>query len=145
MRLFAESLIAAVEADGPIIVYGSFESTIIKGLIGFCPDLEQPLTEILDRLVNLLPWLQNHYYHPDMKGSWSIKAVLPTIAPHLDYTQLEDVQNGTLAQLAYLDIINPSTEPDEREQKIRNLLNYCGLDTQAMVEVVRYFGMKFRS
>lgn len=140
MRRFAESLIAAVEADGPIIVYGSFESTIIKGLIGFCPDLEQPLTEILDRLVNLLPWLQNHYYHPDMKGSWSIKAVLPTIAPHLDYTQLEGVQNGTLAQMAYLAIINPSTEPDEREQKIRNLLNYCELDTQAMVEVVRYFG-----
>ena len=139
MRRFAESLIAAVEADGPIIVYGSFESTIIKGLIGFCPDLEQPLTEILDRLVNLLPWLQNHYYHPNMKGSWSIKAVLPTVAPHLDYTQLEDVQNGTLAQLAYLGIIDPSTEPDEREQKIRNLLKYCELDTQAMVEVVRYF------
>ena len=74
-----------------------------------------------------------------MKGSWSIKAVLPTVAPHLDYTQLEDVQNGTLAQLAYLDIIDPSTETDEREQKIRNLLNYCELDTQAMVEVVSYF------
>jgi len=42
--------------------------------------------------------------------------------------------------MAYLAIINPSTEPDEREQKIRNLLNYCELDTQAMVEVVRYFG-----
>jgi len=44
-----------------------------------------------------------------------------------------------LAQLAYLGIIDPSTEPDEREQKIRNLLKYCELDTQAMVEVVRYF------
>ena len=139
MRRFAESLIAAVEADGPIIVYGSFESAIIKGLIGFCPDLEQPLTEIQDRLVNLLPWLQNHYYHPDMKGSWSIKAVLPTIAPHLDYSKLEDVQNGTLAQLAYLSIIAPSTEPEVREQKTSNLLKYCELDTLAMVEVVRYF------
>lgn len=116
-----------------------------KGLIGFCPDLEQPLTEILDRLVNLLPWLQNHYYHPDMKGSWSIKAVLPTVAPHLDYSQLEDVQNGTLAQMAYLAIINPSTESDERERKIRNLLKYCELDTQAMVEVVRYFQIHSRN
>ena len=72
-----------------------------------------------------------------MKGSWSIKAVLPTVAPHLDYSQLEDVQNGTLAQLAYLDIINPCTEPVERELKIQNLLKYCELDTLAMVEVVR--------
>jgi hypothetical protein len=91
--------------------------------------------------VNLLPWLQNHYYHPAMKGSWSIKAVLPTIAPHLDYSQLEDVQNGTLAQLAYLDIINPATDPAEREQKIHNLLKYCELDTQAMMEVVKYFNV----
>jgi hypothetical protein len=139
MRAFAESLIEAVESDGPIIVYGSFESTVIKGLIGFCPDLEKTLNEILERLVNLLPWLQNHYYHPAMKGSWSIKAVLPTIAPHLDYSQLEDVQNGTLAQLAYMDIINPETATDVREKKIKNLLKYCELDTRAMVEVVRYF------
>lgn len=139
MRAFTVSLIEAVESDGPIIVYGSFESTVIKGLIGFCPDLEAPLNDILDRLVNLLPWLQNHYYHPAMKGSWSIKAVLPTIAPHLDYSQLEDVQNGTLAQLAYLDIINPETDPEVREQKVHNLLKYCELDTQAMVEVVKHF------
>ena len=139
MRAFAESLIAAIEDDGPITVYGSFEGTVIKGLIEFNPDLEGPLNDIIDRLVNLLPWLQNHYYHPAMKGSWSIKSVLPTVAPHLDYSQLEDVQNGTLAQLAYLNIINPETDSTEREQKIRNLLKYCELDTQAMVEVVRFF------
>jgi hypothetical protein len=74
-----------------------------------------------------------------MKGSWSIKAVLPTVAPHLDYSQLEDVKNGTLAQLAYLDIINPAAEQAVREQKIANLLKYCELDTKAMVEVVQFF------
>jgi hypothetical protein len=139
MRTFAESLIVAVGGDGPIVVYGTFESTIIKSLIEFCPDLENLLNGILDRLMNLLPWLQNHYYHPAMKGSWSIKAVLPTIAPHLDYSQLEEVQNGTLAQLAYLDIINPETNQRVREQKIQNLLKYCELDTKAMVEVAHYF------
>jgi hypothetical protein len=139
MRAFAESLIRALEKDGPIIVYGTFESTVIKGLIGFCPDIERALNDINDRLVNLLPWLQNHYYHHAMKGSWSIKAVLPTIAPHLDYSQLEDVQNGTLAQLAYLEITDQQADPVIRDQKIRNLLKYCELDTQAMVEVVRFF------
>jgi hypothetical protein len=48
-------------------------------------------------------------------------------------------QNGTLAQLAYLEITDPKTDPAIRDQKIRNLLEYCGLDTQAMVEVVRFF------
>ena len=111
----------------------------MKQLIRFCPDLEPHLQDIIDRLVDLLPWLRNYYYHPAMRGSWSIKAVLPTVAPHLNYTQLEEVQNGTLAQLAYVEIISPKTIPVVREQKIRNLLEYCKLDTQAMVEVVRFF------
>ena len=139
MRAFAESLIAAMEIDGPIIVYGSFESTVLNQLIQFCPDLEAQLQGIINRLVNLLPWLRSHYYHPAMKGSWSIKAVLPTVAPHLDHSQLEEVQNGTLAQLVYLEITDPKTEPAIRNKKIRNLLKYCELDTRAMVEVVRFF------
>lgn len=144
MRAFAESLVVAIEDDGPIIVYGTFESTVIKSLIEIYPDFENPMNAILDRLVNLLPWLQNHYYHPAMKGSWSIKAVLPTIAPHLEYSQLDEVQNGTLAQLAYLDIINIETDQVMREQKIRNLLAYCELDTRAMVEVVKSFELPAR-
>ncbi len=139
MRKFAESLIKAVELDGPIIVYGSFESTIIKGLMEFFPDLAPNLIELLDRLVNLLSLLQSYYYHPDMKGSWSIKAVLPTIAAHLDYKQLEEVQNGTMAQQAYLEIIAPATPADVKARKVRNLLKYCESDTQAMVEVVQFF------
>lgn len=83
-----------------------------------------------------------------MKGSWPIKAVLSTIAPHLDYLQLDGMQNGTLAKLAYLNIINPETDPTEREQNIRNLLRYCELDTRAMVEGMNpdtYFLMPVQS
>jgi len=42
----------------------------------------------------------HHYYHPDQHGSYSIKAVLPTVAPELDYGELDEVQDGTAAQLA---------------------------------------------
>jgi hypothetical protein len=110
-----------------------------SGSIQERPNLEAQLQGIIDRLVDLLPWLRSHCYHPAMKDSWSIKAVLPTIAPHLDYSQLEDVQNGTLAQQAYLEITDPQTGPATRDQKIHNLLKYCELDAQAMVEVVRFF------
>lgn len=138
MRAFSESLIKALDDDGPIIVYGDFEATVLKQLILFCPDFELHLRNIIGRLVDLLPWLREYYYHPSMKGSWSIKAVLPTIAPHLDYSDLEDVQNGTMAQQAYLGIISPDTDQAERLQKICNLLKYCERDTLAMVEVVRF-------
>ncbi len=139
MRLFAETLIEALENDGPIIVFGTFEETILKQAIRLNPEFETPLLGIIDRLVNLLPWMREHYYHPAMKGSWSIKAILPTVAPHLDYAQLDDVRNGTLAQLAYLEIIDPETHASVRDMKIHNLLKYCELDTRAMVELVRFF------
>jgi hypothetical protein len=29
-----------------------------------------------------------------MLGSWSIKAVIPTVAPELDYKALDEVQEG---------------------------------------------------
>ena len=42
------------------------------------------------------------------KGSWSIKAVLPTVAPELDYSGLGEVRDGIGAQGAYLELIDPA-------------------------------------
>jgi len=80
-------------------------------------------------------------YHPDMLGSWSIKAVLPTIAPDMDYAQLEGIQEGTGASLAYLEAIHPDTGADKREEIRKNLLKYCKHDTEAMVRLVAFFAI----
>jgi hypothetical protein len=74
-----------------------------------------------------------------MKGKWSIKSVLPTIAPELNYKNLEDVQDGGMAQMAYLEITNPATPTERREKLTRSLIEYCKLDTLAMVKVARFF------
>jgi len=140
MRPFAESLIANLgESGGPILVYSSYEAGVIKELIGLYPDLSEPLRIILSRLYDLLPLMQKYYYHPAMKGSWSIKAVLPTIAPELDYKNLEGIQNGLMAQSAYLELIRSDIPADKKENLVRNLLKYCELDTYAMVALVRNF------
>jgi hypothetical protein len=74
-----------------------------------------------------------------MLGSWSIKAVLPTIAPDMDYAQLEGIQEGTGASLAYLEAIDPETAKARREEIRKDLLKYCKHDTEAMVRLVAYF------
>lgn len=74
-----------------------------------------------------------------MQGSWSIKAVLPTVAPQLDYAALGDVRNGEAAQSAYLEAIDPGTPEQRRAVLQRELLAYCRLDTLAMVELSRCF------
>jgi hypothetical protein len=138
-RTCAESMIAALGSDGPVFVYyQSFEKSRIAELAKLFPDLAEALLAINERIVDLLPIARANYYHPDMKGSWSIKAVLPTIAPDLDYTQL-NIGNGGEAQEAYREIVHPDT-PDTRKQALtEGLREYCTLDTLAMVRLVWIF------
>lgn len=139
MRECAEALIDAVGSEGPILVYTSYERTVINGLAKRYPDLAGSLEAISDRLVDLHPIVKAEYYHPDMLGSWSIKAVLPTIDAGLDYGELGSVQDGMAAQTAFLEAIAPATSDERREQLGRDLLEYCRYDTLAMFKLVEHF------
>jgi hypothetical protein len=130
-------LIAACGNAGPIIVYyQAFEKSVINGLIAQFPDLAEALRAIHSRIFDLLPVLKQHYYHPDMKGSWSIKKVLPCLVPELSYTALGRVQDGTQAQAVYLEVIKGDLSEMEQEARRADLLEYCQLDTLAMVKIV---------
>ncbi len=138
MRSSAESLVKKLGNTGPILVYSSYEKTTLNNLANLYPDLEVPLYDIINRLVDLHPITKANYYHPNMHGSWSIKKVLPTIAPELDYAALEIVTEGNQAQLAFLQMIDPD-QTLERKEKLRlALLKYCELDTLAMVKIAHY-------
>jgi hypothetical protein len=139
MRAFAESLIAQLEDDGSIFVYSAFEVARLRELAKRFPDLADAIQGVIDRLVDLLPLTRQHYYHPAMKGSYSIKAVLPTVAPELDYKQLNDVHDGTEAQVAYLEMVASTTTAERQAQLQQALLEYCSLDTLAMVKLVHFF------
>ncbi len=141
MRRFAESLIDALQNTGPIFVYSSFEKTTLRNLAERFADIAPSLNAIIERLVDLLPLARAHYYHPAMMGHWSIKDVLPTIAPELAYDNdsLGEVRDGTGAQVAYREIIALDTPGERRSALISDLKNYCARDTLAMVEVVWFF------
>ncbi len=139
MRQLAEKMIECLGTSGPILMYTSYERTVINGLIRLLPDLADPLQKIVDRLVDLFPIVKNHYYHPDMLGSWSIKAVLPAIAPHMNYANLEGIAEGMGASDGYLEAIRQDTTPERKAELEKQLLRYCKFDTEAMVEIVRFF------
>ncbi len=66
--------------------------------------------------------------------------MLPTIDPELDHAVLDDVQDGLSAQAAFHEAIDPGTPADRREVVRRALLEYCGLDTLALVRVAHRLG-----
>jgi hypothetical protein len=89
--------------------------------------------------VDLLRVAEQRYYHPDQRGSWSIKKVLPTVASDLRYDALTGVQDGGMAMNAFLEAISSSTTIPRKAEIEQQLLKYCGLDTYAMVRLWQFF------
>lgn len=136
---FAESLITVCGTTGPVFVYNAgFEGARIKELAERFPNFAPALLAIKVRLVDLHPITKAHYYHPSQRGSWSIKDVLPAIAPDLSYAALSGVQNGGMAMNAYLEAIRSDTTPERKGEIEKQLLDYCGLDTFAMVRLWQF-------
>ncbi len=139
LRGFAESLIETLGSEGPIMVYSAFEKSRLEELAVRFADLAPNLNGLIERLFDLLPLTRQHYYHPDMRGSYSIKAVLPTVAPQLDYKVLEQVHDGGEAQVAYMEMIDSETTSRRKMQLEQALLEYCKLDTLAMVKLAWFY------
>lgn len=137
-RACAEALVAQIPEDGTVIAYNAaFERTCILRLAERFSDLADDLKAITARIVDLLPVTREHWYHRDQGGSWSIKAVIPTIPTASTYDEL-DVGDGSAAQMAYLEAINPDTSPERRQHLEQALKAYCAKDTFAMIEVLRH-------
>ncbi|MDP4910071.1 MAG: DUF2779 domain-containing protein, partial [Burkholderiaceae bacterium] len=133
---FAKALVAACHESIPIFVYNAgFEKTRISELANRFPELAQDLLALNTRVVDLLPIARAYYYHPSQKGSWSIKAVLPALCPdpNLHYDKLDGVQDGGMAMSAFVEAIAPQTTPARKAEIEQQLLDYCKLDTYAMV------------
>jgi hypothetical protein len=135
----AVALIAALPAVGSIFAYNaSFEEGVLLRLAQLVPAQAVVLRALAERLVDLLPITRAAYYHRDMRGSWSIKNVMPTIAPQLGYEHLDMVQDGDGAQRAFLEL-RSATVSAEREQALRAaLLKYCRHDTWVLLVLRRF-------
>ncbi len=133
-RILAENLLSHCGKKGTILTYSSFEKTIINGLTELFPDLAEQLKDLASRLVDLCQILKTYYYHPDFHGSYSIKTVLPVMVPEMNYENME-IGNGSeaIAQFAYM--AQDKYDSAQERQIKRHLLEYCKLDTLAMVRV----------
>lgn len=133
-----EQLCADIPRDVCVLAYNmGFEKGVIKRLVQAFPDYEDHLMNMHDNMRDLMIPFQRHYYYTKaMKGSYSIKYVLPALFPgdpELDYSQLEGVHNGLEASALF----SRMSEMNEKELEMhrKSLLAYCKLDTYAMVKV----------
>ena len=137
-RALCEQLCRDIPKDVCVLAYNKgFECARIREMAELYPDLREHLLNIRDNIKDLMsPFQGRKYYCRAMKGSYSIKYVLPALYPDdpsLDYHNLEGVHNGGEASATFLRMSDMN--PEELEEYRGHLLKYCGLDTYAMVKV----------
>jgi len=136
-REYIASALAKLPREGAVIAWNAgFERRCLRILAEAVPCHREALLSLAERTVDLLPVARNHYYHRDQRGSFSIKAVLPTLLPDLAYGDLE-IADGGDAQLAYVEATDPGCSGERRDELAAGLTAYCERDTLAMIEIYR--------
>jgi len=131
-----EKLLAEIPEGACVMAYNmAFEKRVLNRLSEMFPALEKKIVQITENMVDLMtPFRSRAYYSWEMMGSYSIKAVLPVLAPALSYDTLEIGDGGT-AMEAYWKMCE-SQDQEEINNIRKSLLEYCHLDTLAMVKIL---------
>ena len=135
-RELIEQLLALLPTDGCILTYNqAFEKGVLRNLAELFPDLSEPINLRLENVRDLMvPFRKRDIYCWPMRGSYSIKEVLPAMVPDLSYAGME-IADGMAAMQAYHGMC--ALEPGAELDKLRKaMLEYCALDTLAMVKIL---------
>ena len=135
-RPLVEQLIGDIGTEGSVIVwFEGFEKARNSELGDMLPEYKDAMEAINNRVVDLIiPFKQKWYDDPRFEGSASIKKVLPVLCPELSYKTL-GIQEGGSAQRLWMEAVLDGTREAEKDQILADLLEYCELDTLAMVEI----------
>ncbi|MDP3698905.1 MAG: DUF2779 domain-containing protein [Nanoarchaeota archaeon] len=133
---FLAALEEKIPVKGSVVVYSQgFESSVLKELARDFPSYKGWVDSVLKRIVDLrVPFSKFWYYNPSQHGSASIKKVLPAVVGK-GYEGL-DIKDGDCASIVYLDMTFGKMDASAREKMRKDLLLYCGRDTEAMVWIV---------
>ena len=136
VHIVANKLREDIGDQGHVIVWNkTFEGKCHKDLAKVNPVLNGFLLGLNERIYDLMEVFKRmEYLHDDFKGSYSIKNVLPVMCPELSYDDLA-VSNGAEAVVEYENLIFGDILESEKEDRFNALLEYCKLDTWAMVRI----------
>jgi predicted RecB family nuclease len=132
----AASVVKNLGKKGSVLAYFSrFEADVNRRLGELFPEHKNAMYSINSRMVDLFePFSKKTVYCKEMEGSASLKKVLPALVPELSYQDLE-IQEGGDASRRYLEFVKAANF-DDAEDTLKALLEYCKLDTFALVKVL---------
>jgi len=132
----AERLVNEIPEGACVLAYNmAFEKRVLKEMGELLPKARKRLSAIADDLVDLMePFRRRDIYHWGMNGSYSLKAVLPTLVPEMTYEGME-ISDGGMASEAYF-TMREISDPAELAKLRKALLDYCRQDTLGLVRLL---------
>jgi len=142
--VFLRALLEAAGADGTVLVYNiDFERMILEELKAEHPESVGAITALQSRMVDLMAPFKNRVVHIPAHGEKiSLKTVLPALVPGMNYSHLA-IANGADANKAFVRL-RLETDSDRRNALRKALLDYCHLDTLALVYILDYLKTQCR-
>ncbi len=133
---FVLKLKDCIDEAGTFISWNaSYENTMNKNIIIKFPEFQTFLNDVIKNTLDLEIVFKNYYIDSKFNGYTSIKKVLPIMCPELSYEDLE-IQDGTMALYGYEKFLQEK-DKEKKEQIKKDLLEYCKLDTYAMVGIYK--------
>jgi hypothetical protein len=133
----AATLRAAVGPEGSVLSWTAYEARCLERLAAWSdPESAAGLAGVASRLVDLAtPFRERWVRLPGARGSYSLKQVLPALAPELSFADLA-LRDGLAAVRAFERLSDPATPPDEAALLRSDLERYCGRDTEGALRVL---------
>jgi hypothetical protein len=131
-----EKLLNKIPKNACVLVYNkTFEIGVLNDLAKWFPEYSEQIKRIIRNIRDLMiPFRRKDIYRWEMGGSYSIKYVLPALVPEMNYKEME-ISDGGMASSAWLNML--ALENLEETEKTRKaLLDYCKMDTLAMVSIL---------
>lgn len=139
---FLDHILSATEQFETILMYDkSLEENVLNQLAEVFPSYVVRINKLKQKIVDVAELVkQGNYYHPDMKGNFSLKSLAPIIHSDCNFDVLE-IQSGISAMYIYEGLLKIQNEI-EKENIVAQLKQYCEMDALVTFQLYKYFADK---
>jgi predicted RecB family nuclease len=138
---FLENILLATKDFQSILMFDkSLEENVLNQLAELYPEYLKDINTFKSKIIDLAePIKKGNYYHPDMKGNFTLKSIAPLVNQEAGFNNL-DIQSGISAMYIYESLLQLNAI--EAEQIKQQLIEYCEMDALITYQLLNFFKSK---
>jgi hypothetical protein len=140
-KAFLEQVLESTRAFNTVLMFDkALEESVLNQLADLFPGYAAEIAVFKSKIVDLAePIRKANYYHPDMKGNFSLKSIAPVVNREAGFDNLE-IQSGIIAMYKYEGL--GTQNAIEAEASKAQLIEYCEMDALITYQLLSFFRAK---